>query len=51
MDVLQYSAFNQQSALRKELREETKCFRDLTHASSAGGGGGESGMICWFCFD
>ena len=47
MDVLQYSAFNQQVALRKELKEQTKCFRDLTHVAGAGGGGGESLMICW----
>ena len=49
MDVLQYSAFNQQVALRKELREQENCFKNLTNPGSSGGGGGEPGMIKWLC--
>ena len=49
MDVLQYSAFNQQVALRKELREETKCFRDLTHAAGGTTTGNDVKMLEWIC--
>ena len=54
MDVLQYSAFNQQVALRKELREKENCFKTLTNPGGSGGGStgdpvAESAMLCWIC--
>ena len=43
MDVLVYSALNEQAALKKEIAEKTKCLFDLKADKSASGGGSSSG--------
>ena len=42
MDVLVYSALNEQAALKKEIAERQQCLFDLK-ANSAGGGGAAAG--------
>lgn len=39
MDVLVYSALNEQAALKKEIHEKQQCLFDLKANASAGGGG------------
>ena len=41
MDVLVYSALNEQAALKKEIHEKQQCLFDLKQNASAGGGAGE----------
>jgi len=57
MDVLVYSALNEQAALKKEIHEKQQCLFDLKANCDTGGGGGASGYdvqaeVCakaWFC--
>ncbi len=46
MDVLVYSALNEQTALKKEIAEKQACLFDLKQNASAGGGGGGSAENC-----
>ena len=51
MDVLQYTAFNQQVEYQKQIREKEDCYRTLVNdkVSSSGGSGltGTAGLVCW----
>ena len=52
MDVLSYTAFNQQVEYQKQIREKEACYRTLVNEKVAQiGGGGGSGVssICWLC--
>ena len=49
MDVLQYTAFNQQVEYQKTIREKEACYRTLVNAKLPTGGGGGASMIEWLC--
>jgi len=50
MDVLQYTAFNQQVEYQKTIREKEACYRGLVNAKlPTGGGSSEASMIKWLC--
>ena len=48
MDVLVYSALNEQAALKKEVAEKQACLFDLK-ADSAAGGGSDSDAVAGDC--
>ncbi len=51
MDVLQYTAFNQQVEYQKQIREKEDCYRTIVteKVGTSGGGGGFSKALEWIC--
>ena len=54
MDVLSYTAFNQQVEYQKSIREKEDCYRTLANAKMAenaasSGGGTAITALCWLC--
>ena len=53
MDVLQYTAFNQQVEYQKTIREKEACYRTIQNtkiiANEGASGGGGASMIEWLC--
>ena len=49
MDVLQYTAINQQVDYQKQIREKEACYRTLVNekVAASGGGGGTAALVCW----
>ena len=48
MDVLQYTAFNQQVDYQKQIREKEACYRTLVNEKVAtSSGGGTANLVCW----
>ena len=48
MDVLQYTAINQQVDYQKQIREKEACYRTLVNEKVAtSGGGGTANLVCW----
>lgn len=47
MDVLQYTAFNQQVDYQKQIREKESCYRTLVNEKVATSGGGTAALVCW----
>ncbi len=48
MDVLQYTAFNQQVEYQKQIREKEDCYRTLVNEKvGTSGGGGTAALVCW----